>query len=454
MAPLEPWEKVLVDQDNFPADPHGKFSCTLCHAGQNVSDKEAAHVGMVSDPSAPPTSVCNDCHYKTAMAGNGLHADLQGYLTAIEARGGVHPQYDAQRIEKLMATYDTHCGTCHTTCSDCHYFPSNTNSEETVLVKQDVVNEKLLKVNHLEGIKALRASPTEQAMVTMFGNHCSSCHASCGDCHISQPGSVGGGFVEGHVIMKTPSMSQNCVACHGSRVGNEYLGKHEDIPGDAHFRIERMNCMSCHSEAQMHGTDAACTQCHSETDGFEKLTKLNRYAGEQSPSCESCHPEMGAWNDTNQNHIIHKDKLACQVCHSVSYTSCDSCHVAISDKTGNPFYETEGDYLSFFIGKNPSPNFHRPYEYVVVRHVPTDPDSYSFYGDNLLPDFNAKPTWVYATPHNIQKETPQNKTCNACHGNADIFLTKGNVNPEEVNANKDVIVDQVPPLVEETLPSP
>ena len=255
--------------------------------------------------------------------------------------------------------------------------------------------------------------------------------------------------MEGHVIMKTPSMSQNCTACHGSRVGSEYLGKHEGIPGDAHFRLERMNCVSCHTGEEMHGAGTECTQCHNIDDSVEKTTLGNRYSGEQSPSCESCHPEMGAWNDTNENHTLHKDKLSCQVCHSVSYTSCDGCHVAVSEKTGNPFYETEGDYLSFFIGKNPSPDYHRPYEYIVVRHVPTASDSYSFYGENLLPDFNTLPTWAYATPHNIQKETPQNASCNACHGNADIFLTIDKVYPEEVEANQDVIVDQVPAQVEE-----
>jgi thiosulfate/3-mercaptopyruvate sulfurtransferase len=123
--------------------------------------------------------------------------------------------------------------------------------------------------------------------------------------------------------------------------------------------------------------------------------------------------------------------------------------VAISEKTGKPFYQTEGDYLTFFIGKNPSPNYHRPYEYVVLRHVPAAVDSYSYYGDNLLPSFDALPTWVYATPHNVQKNTAQNESCNACHGNTDIFLTADKVNPEEVIANQNVIVDQIPEPVEE-----
>jgi thiosulfate/3-mercaptopyruvate sulfurtransferase len=86
---------------------------------------------------------------------------------------------------------------------------------------------------------------------------------------------------------------------------------------------------------------------------------------------------------------------------------------------------------------------------VVLRHVPAAPTGYEFYGENLLPSFDARPTWVYSTPHNIQKETPQNASCNACHGNAAIYLTAEKVKPEEVQANQEVIVDQVPAPVEE-----
>jgi thiosulfate/3-mercaptopyruvate sulfurtransferase len=81
---------------------------------------------------------------------------------------------------------------------------------------------------------------------------------------------------------------------------------------------------------------------------------------------------------------------------------------------------------------------------VVVRHVPVSPDTFSYYGDNLLPDFNVLPTWKYATPHNIQLDTPQNASCGACHGNPELFLTEQDVNPDEREANKDVIVDEVP----------
>ena len=44
----------------------------------------------------------------------------------------------------------------------------------------------------------------------------------------------------------------------------------------------------------------------------------------------------------------------------------------------------------------------------------------------------------------IQLKTPENGSCSACHGNRDIFLTDEDVRPEEREANKDVIVPEIP----------
>lgn len=363
MAPLEPWEKVLVSQD-FMKTVHGSAKCTDCHGGTQSADKETAHAGMVADPSGD-SKQCAGCHAAQATTfSKSLHATLDGYWTVLDAR----------------STPENH--------------------------------PKL-----------------EEA----FQNHCSSCHSSCGDCHISQPKSVGGGLLNGHNFEKTPPMTRTCTACHGSRVGAEYLGKHEEIPGDVHFREGRMNCVACHPGSNIH---AAADE-----------TNAHRYTGEQSPACTDCHPTVGADGDKVTQHTIHKDTLSCQVCHSVKYTSCDGCHVQISDSTGNPFYKTEGDYLTFFIGLNPRQDESRPYKYVPVRHVPVSATSFQFYGKDLLSNYNNLPTWVYATPHNIQRKTPQNESCASCHGNSDLFLTADKVKAEELEANKPVIVSEIPPMI-------
>lgn len=385
MAPLEPWEKVLVDADAYLATVHGQIPCTDCHGGQQAAEKDIAHTGLIAEPSAIAQETCGGCHPNLIdMYANSLHNTQQGYWTVIDARA------DASNIA------------------------AHENLEE------------------------------------MFDNHCGTCHTTCGECHVSQPGNVGGGLFNGHVFEQTPPMTRSCTACHGSRVGNEFLGKNEGIPGDVHFREGRMNCVDCHSGDQLHGVTGDCSTCHvGPEEAAGPMPANHRYAGTQSPSCEACHVSAATGEDGLEMHQAHGADLSCQVCHSVAYSSCDGCHVAISETSGKPFYETQATYLTFYIGRNAWQSFSRPYEFVTVRHIPVDPTSYSYYGGDLLPNFNLLPTWAYATPHNIQASTPQAETCNACHGNPDLFLTADKVRPEELEANLDIIIQEVPSLIEE-----
>jgi thiosulfate/3-mercaptopyruvate sulfurtransferase len=284
----------------------------------------------------------------------------------------------------------------------------------------------------------------------MFGNHCQRCHTTCGDCHISQPDSVGGGLLNGHVVEKTPPMTRTCTACHGSRVGNEYLGKNEGYPGDVHFRQGRMNCVDCHTGHELHGQGSQCGDCHPAGEAAAGLPPAeHRYQGVQFPRCETCHAQTTTGQDGIEQHQVHGGDLSCQVCHAITYTSCDGCHVAISQASGLPYYETQATYSTFLIGRNPLRSYQRPYAYVPVRHVPVAPTSFEFYGQDLLANFDSLPTWAYATPHNIQRTTPQTASCNACHGQEALFLTADKVQPGELEANRAVIVESVPALIEE-----
>jgi thiosulfate/3-mercaptopyruvate sulfurtransferase len=386
---LEPWEKVLVSAADFPATVHGAVACVDCHGGTLSDDKEAAHTGLVGDPSADPQQGCGQCHPDVAAVTPGsLHSTQQGYWTVINARAG------------------------------------------------EVDSESGLAQDH-------------PAYQQMFNNHCARCHTTCGDCHVSQPDSVGGGLLSGHVFERTPPMTRTCTACHGSRVGNEYLGKNEGYPGDVHFREGRMNCADCHTSHELHGQTGDCAACHPAGEAAAALPPPeHRYDGVQFPRCETCHAAVTAGQDGIEQHAVHGGDLSCQVCHAITYTSCDGCHVAISDKSGRPYFETEATYPTFVIGRNPRPSYQRPYAFVPVRHVPAAATGFAFYGEDLLAAFDALPTWAYATPHNIQLKTPQTETCNACHGQAALFLTADKVKPDELDANLGVIVETVPePIV-------
>lgn len=311
-------------------------------------------------------------------------------------------------------------------CQDCH-------EDETAAHGSSLHTTQEGYWTVLESRGADRNHPKMQEM---FGNHCASCHTSCGDCHVSQPASVGGGLLDGHLFTNEPPMTRTCTACHGSRVGNEYMGKNEGIMADLHFRQERMTCIECHPGTELHGEPV---------NDLDDPAPAHRYEGTEGPRCENCHETAVSGEDGVRMHRIHEEgSLACQVCHATTYVNCDSCHVAVSESSGIPFFETSDTYFTFLIGRNPLKSEERPYDYVPLRHVPVDPESFAYYGENLLPNFNDQPTWRYATPHNIQRETPQNITCNDCHGNADIFLTADKVKPEELEANQGIIVDTIP----------
>jgi thiosulfate/3-mercaptopyruvate sulfurtransferase len=293
-----------------------------------------------------------------------------------------------------------------------------------------------------------RTTPADHDNLSqMFAENCSTCHNTCGDCHVSRPKSVGGGLYDGHIFQRTPPMDLSCNACHGSRVSNEFMGKNAGLPSDLHYLQANMNCLSCHTGREMHGDPGDCKDCHPGPEADTLQVANQRYAGVQSPRCETCHVTVSTGQDDVIMHQMHGSKLSCQVCHSVAYTNCDGCHVSKDQLTGMPVHELDSNYMTFVIGKNPSVSYERPYLYVPVRHVPVLPDSFAGYGIDLLTNFGKEPTWKYTTPHNIQLRTPQSKSCNSCHGNQALFLTADKVTPDEMKANEDVIVDKVPPKI-------
>jgi thiosulfate/3-mercaptopyruvate sulfurtransferase len=60
------------------------------------------------------------------------------------------------------------------------------------------------------------------------------------------------------------------------------------------------------------------------------------------------------------------------------------------------------------------------------------------------------------TPHTIQRITPQNKSCNNCHGNASLFLQETDVSDWEREANARVVVpkESLPEPIKEVMEKP
>jgi ribosomal protein S27AE len=301
------------------------------------------------------------------------------------------------------------CGTCHadTAASDAKSLHTTLGGYQTVLYA--------------------RSAPDKYPQIDeMMENHCERCHTSCGQCHVSRPTNLGGGLHTGHEFKRIPPMNLTCTGCHGSRINDEYKGKNEGVPADVHWIKGGMACFACHSADQMHGALGE---------------KEHRYDGSPTPECVECHPEVTPGSSA-QHTAAHLERLACTVCHATTYKTCYGCHTA--QKDGVPYFKLDETEMTFKIGLNPLLSAERPWKYVTVRHVPIARDVYDYYGEDLLPNFDVLPTWKYATPHNIQRVTPQNQSCTNCHGNTDIFLTANDVLEDELTANEDVIVREVP----------
>ncbi len=343
-----------------------------------------------------------------------LTEDAHMNLPCTACHGGQNVQGMQAHEGLIVDPSESEDSLCATYCHDGVLQEAFTNSLHVTLAGYDTALHERSAPEHYAALEEMQA------------NHCNQCHISCGQCHVSQPTSVDGGLLEGHAFVSRPPMSRTCAGCHGSRIRNEYTGRNEGYPSDVHLSSGRMNCTDCHTADEMHGI------------GVEGA---DRYDGARDPQCESCHPMPGS----AAQHAIHGDTMACQVCHSISYNNCAGCHVQLSDE-GIPYFETAGSWMDFRIARNPNPTEERPWDYVLVRHVPVSPTSFDYYGEDLLPNFDDRPTWLYTTPHNIQRVTPQNETCESCHGNAGIFLTVDAVSSDEMAANADVIVDEIPSL--------
>ena len=340
---------------------------------------------------------------------------MHGRYGCVTCHGGTGGSEDKETAHEGIVREpgsDEACGDCHAdqVATDGQSLHSNLNGYTTALTA--------------------RSAPEQMAQLeVMQENHCDSCHTTCGQCHVSRPTNLGGGLMAGHMFKETPPMNLTCTGCHGSRIQDEYKGKNEGVKADVHWVKAGLPCFSCHPADEMHGALGEAE---------------HRYDGPPTPGCQDddCHPTVAPGDGIQAHTEGHFEDMSCQVCHSTTYKQCYGCHVGVED--GTAYYKIEPSEMAFKIGLNPIQSPDRPWKYVPVRHVPVDRDSFDYYGENLLPNYDALPTWKYATPHNIQRITPQNESCNTCHGNADFFLTAADVAPDEQEANKDVIVEELP----------
>lgn len=275
--------------------------------------------------------------------------------------------------------------------------------------------------NGLMAFSNMDSMPDSPAHGEVFDKNCISCHATCGDCHVSRPKSYTGGLISQHEFFKTPPMEETCYGCHGARNAGEYMGE-VGFSGDVHFELG-MTCVDCHKIENFHGSGE----------------KVNNMWEEDLPTCAECHQDVVAGETSIAAHNQHNGDLSCQVCHAQANANCFECHVNYNeDKTAlKSKSETK---LMFKIGVNPEITQERPYKYVTLRHIPTVKTSFDAVEKDMLPNYDEIHNWKYSPTHNIQKSTFQNESCESCHDNDKLFLNEGDLWESDSEENKRLIV--------------
>ncbi|MFW6331245.1 MAG: multiheme c-type cytochrome [Gemmatimonadota bacterium] len=380
-------------EDDSAVDPHvdESASCIGCHTDYELLEQIATPDSVIPTGgcSGPPPYV--EPHDRVFLEADGFaefQASPHGELSCTACHNGVDDTSD-----KELA----HSG-------DFVRRPSHENIESCASCHADMVST-FQKTLHFTGAgqkrsQILRAGvesfeQLHEEMQVGYSQNCASCHASCGDCHVNKPPAIGGGLADGHAF-SAPTMRENCTACHASRGGHAYYGEDPSASPDVHLTQARFVCTDCHGAHALHG------------DGNQYEF---RYQVESLPECTSCHTDLSG---SNSFHRVHLNDLSCHTCHSQDYNNCASCHVGGEGAR-------VGHYLDFKIAMNPLTD-ERPYRLAPVRRTLAAPDTWSNYGVPTLLDFDARPTYNYATPHNILLRTSRTDVGDgACYENCHII---------------------------------
>lgn len=317
-----------------------------------------------------------------------------------------------------LAGAEEHCGPCHQEIARTASHSSHASLQTS--------------------LASLRARCSEEQWQELskkgaIGQQCATCHeSSCGSCHVSRPRVNGGGLVAGHLFQRRPDYVYQCAACHAQPVVDDFTGKLSR--GDIHY-LKGKVCVDCHGAKEAHADASAAN---------------GRFALPGRVRCTDCHAELA--KSTACQNALHKDKVDCAVCHAQAYDNCTACHMGVDE--GELAYSQSGRRKAFKIGRNPLPQKGEP-DFVLVREVPVQADSFNHYLQAPLKHFQKAETFKRSAVHNIQRQTWQNAHCNHCHGQAALFLTMADVPAAERAANQKVMVAEtaipkavagVPPL--------
>ncbi len=247
----------------------------------------------------------------------------------------------------------------------------------------------------------------------VFESSCRSCHASCGDCHVSSPPIAGvkTGLIKGHRFIKRDE-GRTCALCHGGRVYPEFTGEYGGS-ADIHYQ-KGMLCVDCHKKKELHGDGVL----------YKSMKDI-----QDRPKCINCH-KIGEKDSENAGtaHAIHRDRLSCYACHAGSpYKNCYGCHLGkgAESKPG------------FFIGISPRDKK----TVTTLRLIPTVRDTFRQAGIEMR-YYDSLPNYWDTASHNIRKRTDRTRSCDVCHKERRDYLTTDKLIKNGSKANMDVIIKE------------
>lgn len=247
----------------------------------------------------------------------------------------------------------------------------------------------------------------------VFETSCRSCHASCGDCHVSSSpiGGVKLGLIKGHRFIKKDE-SRTCALCHGGRVYPEFTG---DYSGTADIHYQKgMVCTDCHKKDELHGKGIM----------YSSMKNV-----QERPKCINCH-KIGV-EDTEKSiaaHKIHKEKVSCYACHAAgNYRNCYNCHAGKGAESKPGFY----------LGINPRDKK----TLTTLRLIPTIKETFKIFNIHME-HYDVLPNYWDTAPHTIKKRTDRTRSCDVCHKERRDYLTKEMIIKNGSKANIELIYKQ------------
>ncbi len=389
----------------------GSESCTDCHTDESImrslveapKPKGNRTEGAIGPAGLPPF-IKPDVYYKRYHVDKTLLEKdphlLEGCTPCHGGDGKALDKDDAHKgvVKRPSADMGT-CGQCHGDITKTYEKSLHSTLEGFVTKMSNRLGTKEKKV----------------FMDKVFGQSCRSCHATCGDCHVSSP-AVNGirtGFIQGHAFVRKDE-GKTCAVCHGGRVYPEFTGKNAASP-DVHYQ-KGMPCTKCHKKAELHGDGNAYR---------------NKDEARPTPVCRDCHKKGSEKKAIARlAHGKHDGRVTCYGCHvDGEYRNCSGCHdgKALSSKLG------------FILGADPSDKR----VVTTLRQVPVTRDSFLEAGVTME-NFDVMPDYRAAPVHRIRRVTDRTRSCDVCHVNRKGFLTKESLIRRGSRANEDVIFKMAP----------